>query len=132
MADHFQTRRYDLTKITRICPPIDKSGSPIVLKTDALKPITLAVVRHLGSLLVCYQAKLAKSTIAQNACGPVVAKDEGTKLVPPQAKHVKQLAVPMTGQLGSATLDTAKEIEGACRSRSSCRSRNRRLRSRYS
>jgi len=40
-----------------------------------------------------------------------VRKDEGTKLVPPQAKHVKQLAVPVTGQFGSATVDTAKELE---------------------
>lgn len=111
MADHFQTRRYDLKKISRVCLPVFKSGTPVELKTGAPKPITPAVVRHPGSQLVCYQAKLAKSTIAQNACGPLVPKDKGAKLVPPQAKHVKQLAVPIAGQLGSATLDTAKELE---------------------
>lgn len=111
MADHFQTRRYDLKKISRVCLPVFKSGSPVELKTGAPKPITPADIRHFESRLVCYQAKLAKSTIAQNACGPLVPKDKGTKLVPPQAKHVKQLAVPITGQLGSATLDTAKELE---------------------
>jgi len=111
MADHFQTRRYDLKKISRVCLPVFKSGSPVELKTGAPKPITPADVRHFESRLACYQAKLAKSTIAQNACGPLVRKDKGTKLVPPQAKHVKQLAVPITGQFGSATVDTAKELE---------------------
>jgi hypothetical protein len=111
MADHFQTRHYDLKKISRVCLPVFKSGTPVELKTGAPKPITPTDVRHFESQLVCYQAKLAKSTIAQNACGPLVPKDKGTKIVPPQAKHVKQLAVPITGQLGSATLDTAKELE---------------------
>ena len=110
-TDHFQTRRYDLKKITRVCLPVDKSGTPSVLKTEAPKPIAPSPIRHAESTLVCYQAKLAKSTIAQNGCGPLMAKDKGAKLVPPQATHGKQPALPITGQLGSAALDTVKEVE---------------------
>jgi hypothetical protein len=109
--DHFQTRRYDLEKITRVCLPVDKSGAPVLLKTGAPKPITPSPLRHPDGALVCYQAKIAKNTIAQNACGPFVPKDKGLKIVPSQPKHVQQLGVPITGQLGSATLDTAKELE---------------------
>ncbi len=109
--DHFQTRRYDLKKITRVCLPADKSGAPVVLKTGLPKPITPSPLRHPDGALVCYQAKIAKNTIAQNACGPFVPKDKGRKILPPQPKHVQQLGVPITGQLGSATLDTAKELE---------------------
>jgi uncharacterized repeat protein (TIGR01451 family) len=79
--------------------------------TVAAKPITPSPLRHADSTLVCYQAKVAKSTIAQNACGPLAPKDKGAKIVPPQVKHEKQLAFPITGQFGSTTVDTVKEIE---------------------
>ena len=108
-ADHFQTRRYDVKKITRVCLPVDKSGTPVVLKTGDPKPITPSSLRHFDSNLVCYQVKPSTSTIAQNGCGPLVPKDKGTKIV--QAKHEKQLGVLTNGQLGAATLDTAKELE---------------------
>jgi hypothetical protein len=110
-SDHFQTRRYDVKKITRVCLPVDKSGTPVVLKTGAPRPITPASIRHFGSDLVCYQVKPAKRTIAQNGCGPLVPKDKGTKIVPAQAKHQKQLGVLTNGQFGASTLDTAKELE---------------------
>ncbi|MEO6029138.1 MAG: hypothetical protein ABIR79_19940 [Candidatus Binatia bacterium] len=110
-ADHFQTRRYDVKKVTRVCLPVDKSGTPIVLKTGNPKPITPSSIRHFDSNLVCYQVKPAKSLIAQNACGPLVPKDKGTKIVPAPAKQEKQLGVQTNGQLGAATLDTASELE---------------------
>jgi hypothetical protein len=31
VTDAFQTRRYDLKRVTRLCTPLDKSGAPIVL-----------------------------------------------------------------------------------------------------
>jgi hypothetical protein len=111
MTDDFQTRRYDLKKISRVCLPVDKSGNPVELKSGAPKPITPSPLRHAGSTLVCYQAKVAKSTIAQNACGPLAPKDKGAKIVPPPPKHEKQLAFPLTGQFGSTTVDTVKELE---------------------
>ncbi len=110
-ADHFQTRRYDVKKITRICLPVDKSGTPIVAKTGAPKPITPSFLRHPASNLVCYQVKLAKSTIAQSGCGPLVPKDKGAKIIPAQAKHQKQPGLLVNGQLGPSTLDSAKELE---------------------
>lgn len=110
-ADEFQTRRYDLKKVTRLCVPVDKSGSPLVLKTGDPHPITPTAIRHPLSNFVCYQAKPAKSTIAQTGCGPVDPKDKGTKIVPKPAKHEKRLGVLMNGQLGAATIDTAKELE---------------------
>ena len=49
MADHFQTRRYDLKTISRVCLPVFKSGSPVELKTGTPKPIAPADIRHLDS-----------------------------------------------------------------------------------
>lgn len=76
-----------------------------------LHPITPTAIRHPLSNLVCYQAKPAKSTIAQTDCGPVDPKDKGTKIVPKPAKHEKRIGVLMNGQLGAATIGTAKELE---------------------
>ena len=46
VEDQFQTRRYDLVKITKLCNPVDKAGTPTLLsgpnKGDA-KPITPAM-----------------------------------------------------------------------------------------
>src|SRR5262249_7401504 len=90
-ADQFQSRRYDLTKITRLCNPVDKSGNPVIVsgreKGQPL-PITPASIRHPGVHLVCYQAKLAKTLIPQTGCGPTTPGDRGTKIVPAQPKHV--------------------------------------------
>ncbi len=110
-ADHFQTRRYDLKKVTRLCVPVAKSGTPVVSKTGVPVPITPATVRHAAGHLVCYQAKIAKKAIPQDGCGPVDPKNKGTKITPPPAKHQPQTGVLVNGQLGPATLDTKKELE---------------------
>jgi hypothetical protein len=109
--DQFQSRRYDVKKVTRFCVPVGKSGQPLVLKTGAPVPITPAAVRHPASHLVCYQVKPAKKTIPQTGCGPIDPKAKGTPIVPPQPKHQKRNGMLMNGQLGPATLDTAKELE---------------------
>ena len=100
-----------MKKLTRICLPVDKSGQPHELETGTPKPITPSSRRHPDSDLVCYQVKPAKSTIAQNGCGPLTPKDKGTKIVPPPAKHQKQIGFQINGQFGAATLDSAKELE---------------------
>jgi len=110
-SDQFEQRIFDVKKLTRVCAPVAKSGSPVNLKTGAPKAITPATVRSPASHLVCYQVKPAKASIAQTACGPVDPKDKGAKLDPPQPKHQKVPGLVINGQLGSATLDTVKELE---------------------
>jgi hypothetical protein len=58
VADQFQTRRYTLKRITKVCNPVDKSGTPILLAGPAKgspNPITPAVIRHPLDHLVCYK-----------------------------------------------------------------------------
>ena len=111
VVDDFQTRRYDLKKPTRLCVPVTTAGTPAALKGGAPVPFTATARRHPGGHLVCYQAKAASKTIAQNGCGPVDPKSKGTKIVPKQPKHQKRLGVAINGPLGPATLDTSKEAE---------------------
>src|SRR5207344_3434200 len=71
VVDQFQTRRYDLKAITKLCVPTTKTGSPTFLKGDGAglpAPLTPATVRHAADLLVCYQVALAKKTIPQAGC----------------------------------------------------------------
>jgi len=110
-SDQFEQRIFDVKKLTRVCAPVAKSGSPVNLKTGAPKAITPATVRSPASHLVCYQVKPSKVSIAQTACGPVDPKGKGAKLDPPQPKHQKVSGLVVNGQLGSATLDTVKELE---------------------
>lgn len=110
VVDDFQTRRYDLKKPTRLCVPVATAGTPTT-KAGTGVPFTAIARRHPAGHLVCYQAKAASKTIAQNGCGPLDATGKGTKIAPKQPKHVKQLGVAINGPLGPATLDTAKEVE---------------------
>ncbi len=109
-VDGFQTRRYDLKKVTRLCVPVSTAGTPVT-KTGTTVPLVASAVRHPIGHLVCYQAKVAKKSIPQNGCGPVDPKSKGTKILPTPPKHQPRLAVHIDGPLGAATLDTAKEVE---------------------
>jgi uncharacterized delta-60 repeat protein len=111
VSDQFQSRRYDLKKLTRVCYPVAESGSPVVLKTGAPFAFTPAALRHATAYLACYQAKPAKKTILQNGCGPLDASDKGTKIVPPPPKHQKRTGLYVNGALGPGVVDTAKEFE---------------------
>lgn len=62
----------------------------------------------LGSHLVCYDAKLATKTIAQNGCGPASAGAKGVKIVPKQTKPVAHLGVHVADQFGARRVDTKK------------------------
>lgn len=112
VGDQFQTRRYDLKKIDKLCVPVAKSGAPLFLKGEnkgTPATITPAAVRHVDGLLVCYQAKLATKEIPQLGCGPVDPKSKGAKL-PKQPKHAPHLGVFVANQLGTVQVDSRKEL----------------------
>lgn len=119
--DQFQSRRYDLKKITKICLPVIKSEDPAdpskILAgpvAGTLKPVAAAAVHHGDEFLVCYQAKLARSTIVQRGCGCDVAIDptcSGTPLSPVQSRHTRKLGVYLNNQFGAEQIDTIKERE---------------------
>ena len=114
VADRFETRRYDLKAITRLCQPVAKSGAPHVLKgANAGTPVALApaAIRHPFDHLLCYRAKLATRTIAQSGCAPIDPKDRGAAIVPKQPKHVPHRDLSVASQLGALRLDTKKELE---------------------
>lgn len=113
VADQFQTRRYDLKKITTLCVPVAKSGNPFVLKGPSkgtAATITTSTIRHPEALLVCYQAKLAGKVIPQLGCGAADPKAKGTKIDPKQLKHAAA-GVFVANQLGALRLDAGKELE---------------------
>jgi cysteine-rich repeat protein len=114
VADQFQTRRYNLRRLTRLCSPVDKSGSPIFqsgASRGAPKPISPAMIRHPLVHLACYRAGLAKRLITQNGCRPAVPGDRGARIVPAQARHTQQIAVQLDNQFGSEIVDTVGETE---------------------
>ncbi len=113
-VDQFQTRRYDLGKISKLCVPTDKSGTPIFLKGASQgqpATITPASVRHPTEHLLCYKAKAASSTIPQLQCGSADPKAKGTKIVPKPPKHTPKIGMFTANQLGSLQLDSTKEVE---------------------
>lgn len=112
--DQFQTRRYDLTKLSKLCLPTDKSGTPNFLKgPDKGKPATItpAAIRHGSEYLLCYKAKLATTSIPQLGCGPAVPGAKGTKITPKQPKHTPRTGMFIANQLGTLRLDSTKEVE---------------------
>jgi hypothetical protein len=118
VTDQFQTRRYDLKKVTKICSPIIKSedGSDPSRWLDGpaegnLKPISPSTMRHPTDRLVCYKAKQAKKLITQDLCGGAVPGDEGTDIEPPQLKHTSVAGFHVNNQFGPLELDSKKEVE---------------------
>jgi len=107
-------RVYDLKKITKLCNPVAKVGTPLVLNgkdKGAPFPITPAAIRNPVEHLVCYQATLAKKAISQNGCEPADDADKGTEIVPPQPKHAPVPGLHVNDQFGPEQLDTKKEVE---------------------
>jgi hypothetical protein len=121
VVDQFQTRRYDLKKITKLCNPVDKASDPldppVVLSgADAgtAKPIQPAAIRNPDDHLVCYQAKVAKNLIVQNGCGCDTVADpkcKGLPIAPAQPKHAPLLGINVNNQFGPEVVDTSKEVE---------------------
>lgn len=113
-ADQFQSRRYDVGKVSKLCVPTDKSGTPLFLKgANQGQPATItpATVRHPTEHLLCYKVKAASNTIAQPLCGAAAPKDKGTPIVPKQAKHTPKVGMFTANQLGALRLDSTKEVE---------------------
>lgn len=114
VADQFQTRRYDLTKLSKLCLPTDKSGMPRFLKGPAKgQPASLAPasIRHPDEHLLCYKAKLASTRIDQLGCGPQSTGAKGAKITPKQLKHAPKPGIFVNNQLGALRLDSTKELE---------------------
>jgi hypothetical protein len=114
VADQFQTRRYDLLAITRVCNAVDKAGTPALLagpQKGTAKPILPAVRTTPDQHLVCYQMKPASKTIAQTGCGATNPDDRGTAIVPAQPKHAPLTGLYLANQFGAERLDTVKEAE---------------------
>jgi uncharacterized repeat protein (TIGR01451 family) len=114
VADQFQTRRYDLEDITKLCSPAEKAGEPRLLtgpdkgNAFALEP---AAVRNPTQHLVCYRATLANKRIEQAGCGPANANGKGVKIEPAQEQHAPRADVYAASQLGGLRLDTGREVE---------------------
>jgi hypothetical protein len=103
------TTRWDLKKLSLVCNPVDKSGTPTLLAGPDKKqafPITPASVRTPDVHLLCYEAKLAKKNIPQTGCGPTNPKDKGTKIK--QGKPASQGGIATANQFGTRSLDTKK------------------------
>jgi hypothetical protein len=113
-TDGFQTRRYDLLKITKLCNPVDKAGTPVLQAGPGKglpKPITTATRVADAPQLVCYRARMATSFIPQTGCGPTTPGDTGTKIEPRQGKHLQVAALFVANQFGPERLDTIVESE---------------------
>jgi hypothetical protein len=121
IEDQFQTRRYDLKKITKLCSPVAKDENPstpstILAGRDKGTPFVIqpAAIGNPDRHLVCYQAKLASKVIPQNGCGcdtTVDLKCRGAKINPKQARHVKKVGLHTNNQFGPELLGTIKEVE---------------------
>lgn len=113
-ADQFQIRRYDLRRITRLCQPVVKSGSPVFLagpQKGSPKSITPSTIRHPERFLVCYRAARSLKQITQNGCGPLTPGDPGTPIVPPQQTHQRRIGIFTDNQFGPERLDSLTEVE---------------------
>jgi hypothetical protein len=115
VADQFQTRRYDLLRIEKLCTPVAKSGSPFFLSgPDAGTPraIGSSSISNPDTHLVCYRARQARKTILQNGCGPLNPADPGGfPIEPKQQRHQRIEGIHVNNQFGAGQLDTSREIE---------------------
>ena len=114
VTDQFQSRRYDLKKLTKLCLPVDKSGTPIQLSGPNKGqpfPITAAAIADTLGHLLCYQAKASSKIVPQNECVPWIPKDKGAKFAVKQEKHTPRLGVLVNSQFGTEEVDTKNEVE---------------------
>jgi glucose/arabinose dehydrogenase len=113
VADQFESRRYDLKKVTKLCVPVAKSGSPSIMcgpTTGTPKPIDGATIRNPANHLLCYKAKPSSRSITQAGCGPAFPNDSGVP-IPLQPPHTPRLGVHLNNQFGPLQLDTIRERE---------------------
>ncbi len=114
VADQFQSRRYDLKQVTKLCVPTTKGGSPVYLdgpNAGIAKPIEAATIRNPEDHLLCYKAALARRLIAQSGCRPSNPSDAGTILEPSQQRHTPRLGLYLNNQFGENRANTKREVE---------------------
>ncbi len=115
VVDQFQTRRYDLVRIDKLCAPVAKSGSPLFLagpNSGTPKVISSSTIDNPETHLVCYRARMARKTIPQNGCGPLNPADpNGLPIVPKQERHQRLEGIHVNNQFGADQLDTSREVE---------------------
>lgn len=114
VADELQSRRWDLKRITKLCNPVAKSGSPTLLAgpdKGLAKPIAPATIARLADHLVCYRATLAQRRIEQDGCGPLLPGDRGVKLDPRQPAQLREENVFVSNQFGEGTFDSKPAVE---------------------
>lgn len=114
VTDSFQTRRYDLKTVTKVCTPAALSGTPALLKgpdKGARVPIQETTRKHPIRHLVCYKAVRAKRYIPQDGCGPLVEESRGDKLDPEQNKHEPEVGLFIANPFAESQIDTKKELE---------------------
>jgi hypothetical protein len=112
LADQFQTRRYDLKRITKLCNPVNKSGTPVYLAPPSKGSpalITPATIQNPADHLVCYAASLAKKSNAQTSCVAVVPPTSAPALNQP--RHTAVVGMHLNNQFGPERLDSMKEKE---------------------
>jgi hypothetical protein len=112
VADQFQSRRYDLKRISKLCNPVNKSGSPVYLAPPSKgspAPITPATIQNPNDHLVCYKASLAKKSNGQTSCVAVVPPTSAPSLNQP--RHTPVVGMYLNNQFGPERLNSAKEIE---------------------
>jgi glucose/arabinose dehydrogenase len=110
--DGMTSRRYDLKRVTKLCNPAAKSGTPTFLSGDNKgdpKPIAPAAIENPVDHLVCYKAVRARKTVAQNGCAPIDPGDAGTDLEQP--KHTPVIGFFINNQFGPQQLDSQREAE---------------------
>ena len=118
VADGFQTRRYELKKLSRVCvatsldtdpldPPVIQSGPA----NGTPRPVVETAVRRPELRLACYKATLARRYVEQASCGPLAGADDGIRIEPRQEKHLARLGLFVASPLSDETLDTKKTIE---------------------
>jgi len=107
-------RRYDLTKVTRLCAPAALSGDPVLTggpERGSPKPIVASEVRVPAAHLVCYAARLSKKNIAQAGCAPIDPKDRGITIVPAQIAHPRRDGLHSADAFASTISSTTKAKE---------------------
>ena len=113
VRDGFQTRRYDLKAVTKLCNPTQTSGVPFFLTGDDRGqpfPIDHASIRNPADHLVCYRAARARRYILQDGCGPSTPLLTG-RIDPRQRRHQAVENVQVANAFGDQVVDTKWEVE---------------------
>ena len=114
IADQFQSRRYDLKRVSKVCMPAEAAGDPTLLAgplEGTPRPFSPAAARQTDAHLVCYRARPATHFIEQAGCGPARPGDRGTRLSPQQPGHARRSGIHVHGTLGALQLDTRRQLE---------------------